>query len=357
MPVLFGIAFLAALVALNGHRSMHGVNDFATFYAGGKLAGTPGLYSIAANDAMIRSILGEPMTITFIRPPFYAAFMKPLTSLPYLVAYGFFCALCLGCIVWFVVRFSRECPALPIYASCSIPVAAFVLQGQDGAFLLAFLGAAILLARMERDFLCGLLLSLCAIKFHLFVFVAMLLLLKRRWRIVAGGACGLGALFVLGVSVAGADSTRQYMDLLRNPRMQFKIEFMPNLHGLVASLYPSTPLEIGLMCTVALVFLWACQKSQNFEWLLALGLLCGLLVSHHSGIGDDILLLPVFALMVPSGSRFLRFCLSVALSPIPYFTGLPVSIAVPVVLVVVLVLAVVSLAHRSSALAPYPVAA
>jgi hypothetical protein len=357
LPVVFGIAILATLVALNGYRCTHGINDFATFYAGGRLAGAPGLYSVAANDAMIRSILGTPMTITFIRPPFYAALMKPLTLLPYLAAYYTFCALCLASIIWFVARFSKECPELPLFASCSIPVAAFLLQGQDGAFLLVFLGAAIILARRKKDFACGLMLALCAIKFHLFIFVVLLLLIKRRWRTVAGGVCGLGILLVLGVVVAGVDSIAQYANLLRDPRMQFRIEFMPNIHGLVSSTWPGAPLEIGLTGAVAVGFVWACLRTENYEWLFALGLLCGLLVSYHSGIGDDILLLPVFALMVPSGGRLLHVALAVALSPLPYFTGFPVSIAVPSLLLLILVLALVALTRRVNAVQPYPAAA
>ena len=113
-------------------------------------------------------------SVVYTRPPFYAVLLKPLTFLPYLAAYGIFCVLCVSSVIWFVVRFSKECEALPLYASFSIPLAAFLPQGQDTPLLLIFTGVSILLARQGRDFLAGVVLSLCAIKFHLFLFVPLL---------------------------------------------------------------------------------------------------------------------------------------------------------------------------------------
>jgi len=265
--------------------------------------------------------------------------LKPLTLLPYLTAYGVFFALSLASIVWFVIRFSKECAVLPLYASFSLTVAALLLEGQDTPFLLVFLGAHILLSRQKRDFLAGLVLSLCAIKFHLFLLVPLLLLMKKRWRTLAGAAAGTGFLFVLGVVVAGADSSRQYLNTLRNPWINFSAEMMPNIHGLLTSLHASPVAEIGLVVAVVLAFLWNCQESDNYERLFALSLLCGLLVSYHSGIGDGILLLVVFALVIPSGSRPLRVALAVTLSPIPWFLGLPIGVVLPLLMLLILALA------------------
>jgi hypothetical protein len=351
-PVVIGIALLSTLAALHWQRIVHGQNDFVALYAGGTLAGTPELYSQPANEALIGSILGVTMqSVIYTRPPFYAVLLKPLTWLPYLAAYAVFCALCLGSILWFVIRFSKDCPALPLFASFSIPIAALFLQGQDTPFLLAFLGASILLARQKRDFLAGLVLSLCAIKFHLFLFVPLLLLLKNRWRTLAGAASGTGILLLLGSAVAGVKSNGQYVQALRNPWINFSTDMMPNIHGLVNTLHASGPLEIAISCAVVLAFVWTCRKTENYEWLLALSLLCGLLVSYHSGIGDDILLLPVFVLMIASEYKSLRIALAAALSPLPYFSGLPISIAIPCLLLLVLALAVVSVSFRSRALA------
>src|SRR3954467_10181060 len=118
LPVALGIALLSTLVALQWHRTIRGQNDFVALYVGAKLVGTPDLYSRPANETMTKSILGATMqSVTYTRAPFYAVLLKPLSFLPYLAAYGVFCAVCVSCILWFVLRFSKECPALPLYAS------------------------------------------------------------------------------------------------------------------------------------------------------------------------------------------------------------------------------------------------
>ena len=204
LPVAVGIALLSTLVALQWHRTIRGQNDFVALYVGAKLVGSPDLYSRPANEAMIQSILGATMqSVIYTRPPFYAALLKPLSFLPYLAAYGIFCAACLSGILWFVIRFSKECPALPLYTSFAVPVAAFLPEGQDTPLLLIFIGASILLSRQKRDFLAGLVFSLCAIKFHLFLFIPLLLLLKKRWHILAGAACGSGVISPWASSLPG----------------------------------------------------------------------------------------------------------------------------------------------------------
>jgi hypothetical protein len=354
VPVVLGIALLSTLVALQWHRIVYGENDFVAFYAGGKLVGTSGLYSRPANDALIKSILGTTMeNVRYIRPPFYAALLKPLTFLPYLAAYGVFNALCLSSIVWFVIRFSRSCGALPLYSSFSIPISASFLGGQDTPLLLVFIGASILLSRRKKEFLAGLVFSLCAIKFHLFLFIILLLVIKKRWRILAGAASGSGALFALGFIVAGKDSLGQWLNVLRDPWINFSAAMMPNLHGLITSLHGGSGLEIAAAAFVGLLFVWICQRSENYEFLFGLGLLCGLLTSFHSGIADEILLLVVFVLIMGSSEyKPLRIALAIAITPLPYFVPAPLSIILPISLLLVLAFAAASMARGMRAAEP-----
>src|ERR1700722_18889578 len=199
-PVALGLVFLLSLGYLQRERALKGQNDFAQLYAGAKLAGTADLYSRAANLAVIKSIQGFTMeTVVYTRPPFYAALLRPLAALPYRVAYGVFSLATLASILWFVIRFSKECPSLPFFAAISIPLLTALCNGQDTPFLLVIIGAAILLFRRNRDFAAGLVLSLCALKFHLFLFLALLLVMKKRWRTIQGGACGLVVLALLSL--------------------------------------------------------------------------------------------------------------------------------------------------------------
>ena len=348
VPVALGIVLLSTLVGLEWRRTIRGQNDFVALYVGGKLAGTPDLYSRTANEAMITSILGASMeSVIYTRPPFYAVLLKPLTLLPYLAAYAIFCAVCLFSVVWFVVRFSKECPALPIFTSFCIPVAAFLPQGQDTPLLLLFAGTSILLTRKKRDFLAGLVLSLCAIKFHLFLLVPLFLLTKKRWRVLGGAACGTCILFLLGVIAAGPHASAQYLNTLRNPWINFRTDMMPNLHGLTAALNGGARVEAALACAVIATFLWICLRTESYEFLFALSILCGLLVSFHSGIGDDVLLLLVFVTIFHSSlDKPLRIALAVSLTPLPYFLGVPISVIMPLLFLLTLILAAISLERR-----------
>jgi hypothetical protein len=206
--------------------------------------------------------------------------------------------------------------------------------------LLAILGVSILLTRSNRDFLAGMVLSLVAIKFHLFLFVPVLLLIKKRWRIVSGAVTGLVALTGLGVFVAGVDSIMQYVNVLRDPWINPSATIMPNLHGLVAVLHGGATLEFLFIALVLAAFSWTLWRNENFEFLFAASLVCGLLVSFHSGVADDIILLPVFVSVVKICSTpSLRAAAGLILTPIPYFMVLadaPYSAFFPVALLLLL---------------------
>lgn len=346
-----GLAFLILLAYSQRERMLKGQNDFVSFYAGAKLVGTPDLYSRAANMATIQEILGFPMVgTTYIRPPFYAAFFKPLAALPYRAAYGVFFLALLAGILWFVIRFSRECPELPFFAALGIPLLAPLCSGQDTPFLLVMLGALILLLRKKRNFAAGLIFSLCAIKFHLFLFVVILLLVKRQWRVIAGGVCGTSLLTALSLLVAGPDSIRRWIGAIRDPWISPDPENLPNLHGLVLTLHGDLRLEILLVALIGLMFLWMTHKTDNFEFLLAVSLVSGLLTSFHSGTADDILLFPVFVLTLgSSATALLRSLSAFVLMPVPYligFAGSPYSALVPLLLVIWLIAAGLALQKK-----------
>lgn len=317
-----GLIFLSSLAFLQRGRALRGQNDFVALYTGAKLAGTPDLYSRPANLRMVHSILGFNMdSVVYTRPPFYAAFLKPLAFLPYEVAYGVFSLLMLSGMLWFVLRFSRECLDLPLLAAMSIPLIGSLCGGQDTPILLVVVGLSLLLTRKGKDFAAGLVLSLCAIKFHLFLFLPLLLLVKGRWRILRGAACGTAALFATGLLVAGPDSVRQYMAVLRDPWINPSAAGMPNLHGLVAALNGGPDLEAALIVAVAGAFVWLLRSAAGYEFLFAAAIVCGLLVSFHSSVADDVLLLPVFVSVVAtSSSPALRVTSALLLTPVPYFT-------------------------------------
>jgi len=352
LPVAWGVTFLAALAYLQKDRALQGANDFAQLYTGATLVNTPDLYSRTANLAVVKENLGFTMeSVVYTRPPFYAALLKPLAWLQYRTAYALFSTASLACVLWFVVRFSKECSALPFFAAMSIPILTAICGGQDTPFLLAILGGSMLLTRANKDVWAGVLLSLLAIKFHLFLFVPLLLLLKRRWAILRGALTGMVGLIAFGILVAGEDAWKQYMGVLRDPWINPSATIMPNIHGLVAVLNGGIELELALIASVLAAFLWIVRSTDNYEFLLAGSLLCGLLVSFHSGVADDIVLLPAFVAIVRTCTMpSLRAASALILTPVPYFMVLadaPYSAFLPVSLLVVLGISVVAVGSRS----------
>ncbi len=339
-PVIIGLTFLCLLGAYRRADWFAGKNDFVTFYTGAKLAGSPELYSRDANLNSNKAELGVTMDMVYIRPPFYAAFLRPLASLPYLQAYSLFTVFTVASALWFIVRFRRECDALPILASFSIPLLVTFCAGQDSTFLLAFLGSAILLTREKRDFAAGLVLSLCALKFHLFLFIPLLLILKKRWKILKGGFCGGAALMAFGAFVNGPSSILRWIDVMRDPWINPAASGMPNLHGLAAVLGGGSILEVALSAVVCLLFIEMTRRSDNYELLFSASLLCGLLLSYHSTLVDDVLLFPVLVLVLSSSTLVpLRVMAALILSPIPYFLALagePYSAVLPVSMLLLL---------------------
>ena len=358
-PIFLGVVFLLLLAYVQRERTLKGQNDFVAFYTAAKLAGTADLYSRPVNLETVKSILGFNLeTVVYIRPPFYAALLKPLAAFPYRTAYAIFSLATFSSILWFVIRFSKECSALPFFAAVSVPFLCALCDGQDTPFLLAILGISILLTRRGKDFSAGLILSLCAIKFHLFLFLPVLWLLKKRWRMLGGAACGTIVLTLLGMLVAGADSAQQYVKVLLwphflalfapqligtagiDPGINPSPTGMPNLHGLVAILHGDARLEFLLVAVVVMAFFWMTQKTNNYELLFAASLVCGLLISFHSEIVDDVVLFPVFVLVLGSCDNVpLRSLSALILTPIPYFMVLanaPYSAVLPISLLMLL---------------------
>jgi hypothetical protein len=351
LPVALGVTFLAALAYLQKDRALQGANDFAQLYTGATLVNTPDLYSRTANLVVVKENLGFTMeSVVYTRPPFYAALLKPLAWLPYRTAYAIFSFTSLASVLWFVIRFSKECSALPFFAAMSLPILTAICGGQDTPFLLAILGGSMLLTRANKDVWAGVLLSLLAIKFHLFLFVPLLLLLKQRWAILRGALTGTAGLVGFGISVAGGDAWKQYVGVLRDPWINPSATIMPNIHGLVAVLNGGTALELALIATVVAAFLWTVRSNDDYEFLLAVSLVCGLLVSFHSGVADDIVLLPAFVAIVQTSTLpSLRAASALVLTPVPYFMVLadaPYSAFLPVSLFVVLGLSIVSVGRR-----------
>jgi hypothetical protein len=324
------------------HRMMTAQNDFVHWYVGGSLFGTPDLHLEEPNQRKQVELIGGILTDSyFIRPTFYGLLLKPLTWFSYSTAYVLFQIFSLLCIALFLRTYARDWPDLLIYAAMSVPLISNFVNGQDVSLLLAFCTVSLILARRDRDFASGLVFSLCAIKFHLFILMPVAMVAKKRWRIFWGAVAGEIVLFLLGLTGGGWKVFLTLVDLLRRPENHPYPHVMPNLRGLLKAFGAESlvPLLI-LFALVLAAAVYLIVKSTSYEEAFAYSLMAGLLVNFHAYIQDPVLLLLAGALLFrQEHSKAFRLSLEFLLLPIVYIlllTDTPLSGAFAIVLLLVL---------------------
>ena len=324
-------------------RLILGRNDFMQLYAGGRLAGTSDLYSTSAMYTIQREVVGvrSDTMAHHSRLPFYACLLHPLALLPYRAAYYTFQAFSLLCFFVFLWLFVPESRALAAFASLSIPLFASLQNGQDSTVVLMLAAVSVILVRQHRDFLAGMVLTLCTIKFNLFVLIPLMLIAQRRWRVLQGGLAGGAILLAVSFACGGVAWPRAYAQAIGDPIMHLNPDFMPNIHGLASMLGRAGPIvELALSLVVATAVFYLARKTPDYELAFGFAIVGSLLDSRHSGTHDCIvLLLPLAILLAKPFSKRVRELTEMAASPIPYFfllAGAPLSAAMPCLLMAIL---------------------
>ncbi len=320
--VLIG-AVIVALMPLS--RSMKAQNDFAHWYIGGTLFGSPDLHNEAANQRLQQQLIGGVLEHSyFIRPTFYGLLLKPLSWFPYLTAYAIFQIFSVFvCLAYFLREFGKRWPDLYVYAAMSVPLISSLVNGQDVTLLLLFCTISLVLARKGHDFPAGLVFALCAIKLHLFVFTPVAMLAQRRWRIFWGAVAGEIALFGMGIAFGGGWPVfRSWVAILSKSENHPYPELMPNLRGLVYALTGGaggTALWIGLSALVAAAVILLAIRAGNYEKAFAWCLIGGLMVNVHAYIQDPMLLLLTSAILLDgTQSKAFGITMQLALFPVAY---------------------------------------
>jgi glycosyl transferase family 87 len=338
-----GLALLIFMGLLQRDRFFPGQNDFLQLYAGAKLSGTPDLYSPVEARRIHRESAGVELEgVYYSRPPFYADLLRPLGWLPYRTAYWTFESISFLAFVAFLILFVPQCKELILFSSLCLPLLSNFLNGQDVTLVLLLAAGSILAIRKEHDFLAGLLLSLCAIKGHLFVLTPLVFLIYRRWMILAGGAVGGIVLASMSFLTDGRDWPRRYLTLLENPELHPSPASMPNLRGLVFGVtggeHPAMYWLLAISVVATLLFLaW---RIRDLEMAFAMSLIAGLLVGYHAYMQDAVLLLLPFAIVLAKSKVVpLRLLMALAILPPIYIclmVGRPWNVAVPLTLIAVL---------------------
>jgi hypothetical protein len=263
--------------------------DFGAFYAGGKLAGSLDMYSQNAVFAAQDRAMGcHKDYIIFIKPPFYAPMMWPLAQLPFATALWLWRILglaALGVFLWL-----WPCDRLVAAAACAwfLPEASNFTAGQDVAFVLALVAGAYYCLKTGRSVAAGVLFGLCAIKFHLFVLLPLVVLRRKLWRTIAAACCTVALLLGVALVEYGPGCLVVYRNALRDARGNPAFHNMDSLNGL----FHGHPIWIAAAVAVALLAYFI-NRRASLELALAAVLAGGVLIVPHNTISDGLLFLPL----------------------------------------------------------------
>jgi len=281
---------------------------FYTFGAAARLGDWAIQYDWPAFHALQISLV--PTSDSYIYPPAYPplvpALYAPLSLLSFPVAYG----------VWVgfstVIYGGLTAVAASAYAGASrrhVLMGCFLFPpflghqalGQSTAWvLIGFVSGWWALTR-SRPFTAGLLFSVVAIKPHLGMALAIVLLAMRLWRIVGGILLGLTFQAAITVVVCGRDAVAAYLTTtLRVLRDTTLIEPKDErfTHALRMSLESLVPQGVAMAGWIAasVLFGWMVVTvwRQSSDWALRMSalLLATLLISPHVQAYDAILLAP-----------------------------------------------------------------
>lgn len=303
------------------------VGDFPSFYVSFKLAQSNQPYNVEKTLQMQESIIGErrPRLLP-IRLPFYFKLLSPLGMLPYSLAYRVWLGIiALAAILAFALYPVPDRFSLIAAALASLPLFQSLLVVQDVTIVFLVLACGLVLRKRGARFAAGLVLSLLSIKFHLFLLIPVLFLLRREIRIIAGMAAGGVALAIFSFAAAGPTWPRDYWKIISNPIISPRINSMPNLAA-VGYYFGGIRLELVLAATVVSVVALIALRA-DFESSLAAALIGSLLISHHSYIQDATVLIP--ALVAVQARRGVTGGMAlICLTPLPYFLAIQASLGI-----------------------------
>ncbi len=298
------LCFMVVLLMPYQELTFSGKNDFFPLYGGARLLDTGDLYNRERlNEEAIKAIGAFSDQHGYIRLPFHAAFLWPLSRLPYLSAYVIWEVAILAAFVAFVVFWRPPGGQLKVLlAAMSLPAFTSIANGQDCTFLLVFILGTVVLYRRGSKFWAGAVMSLCAIKFHLFLLVPVFIVARREWRLAGGLASGGAVLAAVSFAVAGWSWPAQFLESALNPAFSPRTNQMANLHGVMAQIPGGAVVEI-LIAAMVVATVWMVSRRMSFDYAFSLMLAAGFLLSIHAYLPDLVITLPAALTLTAISNR------------------------------------------------------
>ncbi|HEV3333642.1 MAG TPA: glycosyltransferase family 87 protein [Bryobacteraceae bacterium] len=314
-PAYLGILCLlvASISIWASLRAVRTDDDFVGIYAAAQLAGTGHLFDVDRITRIEANYQPKPHPLPFLRLPVYALIWKPLTWLPYSVARLFWGLLNMAAMFAGVMLWPGGSKWARAFVLCSYPFVYNLVLGQDtGIFLLLAIVACRLLEK-NYDWAAGLLISLCAIKFHLALLLPIALIARRKWSAVGGAAGGL-LLLLASSCLEGMDWPLRELHSIQ--REHIGPAEMPTFFGMSVWFPGHELIEIVLGLGLTVLVYSIVQRSPKIWTAMAAALAGGLLVSHHAYLYDAVVLMPLLLLALESGRG--RLVAMILISPLCY---------------------------------------
>jgi hypothetical protein len=297
---LAGVSFFLVLFAPDYEAVKSGRNDFPAFYLAGHMLQAHGLYDPGAFVSAQQQVLGRTnANIQFVRLPYFAALLWPLGLLPFSAAYALWQALSLLALVAFVMLWPARWSTTLLVCCWLAPTYANLANAQDVTFLLLFAALAVAAVSAGRDVAAGLVLSLCMAKFHLFIFLPVVMVAGRMWRLAGGFVLGVLALLAACFAAYGPAWPLEYLEAVRSPAVHPGIA-RTSVMALAASVLHG-PALVGTGVAFALllgVAVYRIARKTSFPFALATAMAAGPLVAFHVYMQDYLLMLPLAASLI-----------------------------------------------------------
>jgi len=258
----------------------------------------------------------HPGTLFYIHAPIAAVLMVPFTLAGLDAAFRLWGLMQLACLVAAVViaaqaahvpRHRGRVGALAAGVGLALPATlAMLLEGQDVGMPALLLACAYAAMRRRSPLLAGALLGLAALagKPHLFLGVAVWILVWGDRRLIAGAIAGVAGAMLASLVAVGPGGIAGFVSALESGRSDF-----PNAQESVAGLFSAWTgggrISTGLTVVVTLAALAAVALAArrgaagriSLESSLAVAIVLSLLCAPHLYPHDLALLAPVFAWM------------------------------------------------------------
>lgn len=288
--------------------------DFGALYTAGWIVSQgegAKLYNLGQQAEAEERVLERKGLLPIIHPPFEALAFAPLSLLPYSCAYLAWGAMNIALWMWFayLLRPYVPIPKQPfrylILCFAFFPAWIALFQGQTSFLLLLLFTLVFMSLKRGKDFRAGIFLALGLLRFQIVLPFALMLLLLRKWRVMAGFSLTAGALAAVSVLVAGIAGMRSYILLMlhlvkhaTDPLLLVNPRLMPTVRGFFGTLLqgrlPSTwsSTFIAILC-VALILLacWQWESHRSLERAFSCALIASILAGFHVYPHDLVLLL------------------------------------------------------------------